>query len=337
MDKKTKDILGYAASATLAAVLLWLSFRGIGWEAFRQGLRDCSWGCVAAAMGFGALSVWLRGLRWRELLLPTDPTLRRRTCFNAVSISYVANMALPRAGELVRCGYVARRSARDAEGRRRASFEKVLGTVVVDRVWDTMVLLLLLLVMVLAMGGRFAELLSGRLESGFFRTLGLAALAGGCALAAVWLLRDRNAVFRRIWGFAAGIFQGMSACLRMKGWWKFLVCTLLIWGCYWMSCHCILLAVQGRLPGFGALGWGDSLFLMAVGSISSVVPVPGGFGAYHYLISLALANFYGIPAEYGLVWATLNHESQALVQILCGGGSWLWETLRKDQLDGTVV
>ena len=339
MDKKTKDILGYAASAALAAALLWFSFRGIGWEEFRRGLRVCAWEYVAAAMGFGILSFWLRGLRWRELLLPTDPSLRRLTCFNAVNVSYMANMVLPRVGELVRCAYVSRRSAPDAEGRRRASFDKVLGTVVVDRVWDTLTLVLLLLVMVLTMGGRFAALFSGGMTAGAgtFLLPGAILVSGLAALAVLRMLRDRNAVFRRLWAFVAGIFQGMASCLRMEGRWKFLLQTVLVWVCYWMTCHCILMAVQGRLPGFDALTAGDSLLLMVVGSVSSVVPVPGGFGAYHYLISLALANLYGIPASYGLIWATLNHESQALAQIVCGTGSWICETLRKDEFDGTVV
>ena len=61
-----------------------------------------------------------------------------------------------------------------------------------------------------------------------------------------------------------------------------------------------------------------------------MVPVPGGFGAYHYLISLALSTLYGIPAEQGLIWATLSHESQAITQLLAGGASYLAETLRKD-------
>ena len=340
MERKTKDILGYAFSAAVAAVLLWFSFRGIGWDDFREGLRACSWGYVAAAMAFGVLSFWLRGLRWRELLLPTDPSVRRRTCFDAVCVSYLANMVIPRAGELVRCNLVARRSAPDAEGRRKASFDKVLGTVVVDRIWDTLTLLLLLVVLMLTLGGRLAALFSGgevKWESGMLRIAGVILLAGVAAAALLCLLRDRNALFRKVWGFIGGIFQGMASCLRMKGWWKFLLYTLLVWGCYWMTCHCILLAVQGRLPGFDTLTATDSLFLMVAGSISSVVPVPGGFGAYHYIISLALTSLYGIPSEYGLVWATLNHESQAIAQVVCGGAGWAYETLRKDKFDGAVV
>lgn len=75
----------------------------------------------------------------------------------------------------------------------------------------------------------------------------------------------------------------------------------------------------------------DAFFLMVVGSVSSLVPVPGGFGAYHYLLSLALSTVYGIPMATGLIFATLSHESQALIQIICGAGSYIAETFRPEK------
>lgn len=54
------------------------------------------------------------------------------------------------------------------------------------------------------------------------------------------------------------------------------------------------------------LGTSDALFLMLVGSLSSLVPVPGGFGAFHYIVATALASVYGIPVPGG------NHICDAL-------------------------
>ena len=73
----------------------------------------------------------------------------------------------------------------------------------------------------------------------------------------------------------------------------------------------------------------DALFLMVVGATSSVVPVPGGFGAYHYMLSLAVQGVYGIPMATGIVLATLSHESQVVVQLLCGGASYFAEAFKK--------
>jgi hypothetical protein len=57
---------------------------------------------------------------------------------------------------------------------------------------------------------------------------------------------------------------------------------------------------------------------MVVGALGWVVPVPGGLGAYHFLISLALLTMYAIPWELGVVFATISHETQAVMMIIFG-------------------
>ena len=124
MNKKVGNILKYGISIALAVVLLYCSFHGVGWTDFLEGLRACRWGFVILSMLFGVLAFWLRALRWRELLLPIDGTTSRLTCFNAVNISYLVNIALPRVGEFVRCGYITAHSEKDSkdQGRHLAYF-----------------------------------------------------------------------------------------------------------------------------------------------------------------------------------------------------------------------
>jgi hypothetical protein len=57
---------------------------------------------------------------------------------------------------------------------------------------------------------------------------------------------------------------------------------------------------------------------MVVGSLGWVAPVPGGLGAYHFLLSLALSTMYAIPWERGVVFATISHETQAVMMIVFG-------------------
>ena len=73
----------------------------------------------------------------------------------------------------------------------------------------------------------------------------------------------------------------------------------------------------------------DALFLSLVGGLGFAVPVPGGIGAFHFIISLALSAVYGIPTELGIIYATLSHTSQAITQIVFGLGSYAYESLRK--------
>lgn len=332
MDKKASNIIKYILSAALAAVLLWFSFRGVDWEVFYAGLNRCSWQFVVLSMLIGMYSFWIRSRRWRETLLPIDPSTSRLTTLNAVNISYIVNMVIPRGGEIARCGIITRHSAKDGNGQRLASFDKVLGTVLVDRVWDTVVMLLILLTVFLVFREQWGGFFTDNLESiNFSSTIVLLVLAAAVCLFGLlcYFLHDRNRFFGKLWNFAKGILSGVRDSLRMPSIGKFLLLTVFLWFAYWATSASVLLSLANADMGFEALGPMDALILMAIGSISSVIPVPGGFGAYHYLITLALSTIYGIPAEAGIIFAVLSHESQALTQIICGGASYVSETFRK--------
>lgn len=345
MTQKLRTALKYILSALVAVVLLYFSFRGVKWADFWQALRSCEWGYVLLAMAFGVLSFWIRGLRWKMLLLPIDPATRSVSCFNAVNISYLANMVLPRVGELVRCAYITKNSSEDGEGRKLASYDKVLGTMVADRLWDVVSLVVIAVAVMAMLWGRFGAFFSENVldKAGFSVSWIIVAVVAACALfvAAAVLLRGRGGLWAKAYGLLRGMGQGLSTCLRMRRSWMFIVYTLLIWGCYWMMSVCIVWASQGIDPSavspdlasalsrLGGLDMADGLFLMIAGSLSSIVPVPGGFGAFHYLVSLALQTVYGIPFGLGIIFATLSHESQVVTQIICGGLSYVVETLRK--------
>ena len=338
--------LKYTLSLLAALLLLYICFKDVEWRSFWGALRGCSWGWVVLSMLLGVVVFLLRALRWRELLLPIDPGTGRLTCYDATCLGYVANMLFPRAGELVRCGYITNRSTRDSEGHRLASFDKVLGTVIADRVWDIVFMVAICALVVGGLWERFGEFFSSLVGGGASQGRGLfllLAAAGAVVLLAVliiWRLRDSNPWCAKAWGAVLGIWEGLISSVRMKSWWKFLLYTFLIWVLYWLMSYCVVLALQGISPGgpvgdealglLSRLGAMDALFIMIAGTLSTVVPVPGGFGAYHYIIMMALSSIYGIPQEVGLLFATLAHESQAIAQLVCGGISHATETVRKN-------
>ena len=127
----------------------------------------------------------------------------------------------------------------------------------------------------------------------------------------------------------------------MKQGWLFIAYTVVIWGLYWLMCATVMWSLQGISPEglspemaaslekINALGMSDALFLMFAGALSSIVPVPGGFGAFHTVVAGALLSIYGIPFPVGLIFATLSHESQVVTDALCGAVSYACETLHK--------
>ena len=93
---------------------------------------------------------------------------------------------------------------------------------------------------------------------------------------------------------------------------------------YWLMAVATTLAI----PALDGLNVIDALFLSLAGSLGWLIPVPGGFGAFHFVVSLALQAIYGVPFELGIVFATLSHESQAITMAVFGGGSYVYETLK---------
>ena len=100
--------------------------------------------------------------------------------------------------------------------------------------------------------------------------------------------------------------------------WAFFGYTLLIWISYWLCCLWTLYA----FPGTESLTGLDALFLMAVGALGWVVPVQGGFGAYHFIVAMTLVPIYGFAESTALAFATISHESQVVQMLVCGLVAW---------------
>ena len=329
MDKKTKNILSYVFWGAVAIVLIYFCMKAVDWEQFGAALKQCKWEYVLLSMLLGAVVLWIRAVRWRMLLTPFDSSTSRITCFNSYNICMAVNLALPRAGEVVKLGYVVKHSALDPEGKKLLSFDKALGTLLVERVWDAFITLAMAAVLVAikwdSFGGYLMESLAG---IGGATTLWWV-LGGVIALVAAllflsWKLQDKGGVWEKIWGFVGGIGHGLVSFTKMKHAWLFLLLTVLVWVIYWIMSACIVWALQD-IPVFSTLTLTDAFFLMIAGSISSVVPVPGGFGAYHGVVAGALLSIWNIPMGVGMIYATLNHESQVITQAICGLVSYIHE------------
>ena len=109
--------------------------------------------------------------------------------------------------------------------------------------------------------------------------------------------------------------------------WLFFAYTLLIWLVYWLMSACIVWASTS--PDFASMNIIDALFISLIGGLGFAIPVPGGIGAFHFIIQLALFQVYGIPKDVGLVFATVSHTSQALAQIGFGIFSYGYEAIKR--------
>jgi len=344
MTDKTFKILRSVFWALLAVVLMWFSFRDVDWKEFWKVILASRWAYVALAMAAGVFSFIFRAMRWRLLIIPVEPEVKAVDCYDGFTIGRLFNYVIPYFGEFVRCSYVQTP---------RLTFDKSLGTVALERTWDILVLLLLIVIILFFRGEQFSDFFvekmlepaAVRLGANIWWVLAALALVIAAVVWAVCALRRRKSraaqsagsisddtlstqkgpFIYRITAFFRGLAQGFSSVFKMKGKGWFLILTVLLWLMFLLMSWFIIKA----LPIDTGLDIVDALFIMLVGSVAGIVPVPGGFGAFHYIVALALQTIYSIPFETGIIFATLSHESQAVTTILCGLVSYVHRALRR--------
>ena len=315
MDRK--KILRAVLFAALALVLLYFSFRGIHWNEFLDGLRSANYFWVLMSVFVGALSFYVRAARWRIILMGLGKPVKRIDTFNGVGIAYLTNFALPRAGEITRCGVVANRTG--------LGFDKVLGTVILERTFDMICLVVITIAVAFLRMEVFGEFLVRQVWTPLTHWFDGSAVWVISLLAALiilpillWIvfrkkLKKYKAV-TKITGFFKGMWDGLIESFKMPHKGMFFFLTALMWFLYVCTSYCTILATPLR----DTLTFTDALFLMVVGSFGWVVPVQGGFGAFHFIVTLALVAVYGLSHTNGMVFATISHEAQAVTMLLTG-------------------
>ncbi len=322
MALKLSNTTKYTLSAILAVGLMYFALRGIKWADFVAGLRSTRWLWVLASMLCAVLALFFRTRRWHLLLGPIDPDLPGIRIWDANNIGNLVSLAIPGVGEFVRCARVSGR---------KATFSKTLGTIVLERAWDIVSVFVILLVAILCDGSTIGPFVADNVIRPLAARIPLAALALGlCLLVAVALVlvyrwRDRSSLCGKIVKAAGEVLDGLSSFVKMPHKLRFLLQTALVWLMYILTTWLTFKAV----PALDYLSFADAVFISAVGNIAAVVPVPGGFGAYHYLAALSLSAICGSSWETGFLAATLAHESHALVILVTGVISWVASATRR--------
>lgn len=312
----------YVLFLSITGALLYFSFKDISFRELLEGLQSANYWWIAASMLTGFAAFVFRARRWQFIIQPLGYRPSFKHTYDAVMLTYLANFALPRMGEVVRCGALQRTE--------KIPFGSSLGTVVMERVFDMVCLLLITVAVVFFRLEIFGNFLHVHLWQPFAERFAggnhavLYGLAGGVALLVTAAIVFRKKIehrapvvkLKKIW---TGLYDGLRAGFRLQQRKKFLFYTVLLWIAYWLQAFTVMKA----MPETQALTGIDALFLMVVGGLGWVAPVQGGMGAYHFFISLTLFAIYGIPQNHGVVFATISHETQAVMMIGLGVVSWV--------------
>ena len=301
-----------------AVGILWWMYRGIRWEELQDALsHQMSWTWMLLSMPFGVLAQVLRAMRWRQLLAPTG------TCVHAVFLSYASSLVVPRVGEVLRCGVLRRYDG--------TNFSRSVGTVVTERIVDTVLILALSFLTFLTQipvfltffrrtGVSLGSVLDSFTPTGYLVT----AACGVLAVLGIVLLGRRFRFFSHSKAVLTDLSEGLLSVRDVRQPLLFTVYSIGIWLCYYLHFYLTFFCF-----GFTAeLGPLAALVAFVVGTFAVLVPTPNGAGSWHFAVKTVLV-LYGVEQTAGALFVLIVHTLQTLLVALLGLWSVAALALRK--------
>jgi uncharacterized membrane protein YbhN (UPF0104 family) len=289
VKKAISYLIKYGIPLLIGVGLMYFLYKNVDVNSMMETLKtDVDYWWFGAVAIVSIMSHVFRALRWRLQLNAINVKPSFSAVLNSIFGTYVVNLAFPRLGEVWRCGYIA--------NRQKASVTQVMGSMVADRLTDTItVLLLTLATFMMAQGafGQFMDTYPDTKEKFLSIASDIRVWLGTAVAIAVfgWLMvmKTENKVIKKIQLMARNLWEGFAAITRMEGKWWFLLLTILIWGCYFLQMYLACKAFSFT-SGLSVLA---VLVVFVLSSIGMGVPTNGGLGAWHVATIFGL-SLYGV-------------------------------------------
>ena len=318
MKKKILNILKYLSFFWVGIFLVWWSLHQIppeNWKEFRHVFATARYWLLVPVFFILSASHLLRAVRWKMLMLPMGYNPSLINTFFAVMIGYLANMAVPRLGEILKCTILAKYENVPAD--------KLVGTIVAERAFDILCLIIVFLIAFAVQSeeiGHYGTQLLKKLfisKKGNFDTTKFLLIVSAIIVLIFFLKKlfkkFSNVPFiRATRNIVNGVWQGIVSVKDLKQKWQFIFASLGIWAMY----------ILGTWIGFnGTIGTSGlplevAISTLAFGSIGMIF-TPGGIGTYAIFLAKVLEK-NGIPFYIGFANGTLQWFAQFLIVIFIG-------------------
>lgn len=294
------------------AILYWM-YREVDFHAMWQFMeREMNWTWMWLSFPFGILAQMFRGWRWHLMLDPIGEKSRTSTSVNSIFLSYAVSLAIPRVGEFMRCGVLNKYDG--------VSFPKALGTVVIERAVDSIIVLVITVATLLLQmqvfgiffektGVNVSDILQGFSLTGYLVT----AICGIAALCGLYFVRRKLSFYDKVKSTLQGICEGVLSLKHVKNIPLFLFYSIMIWVSYFLHYYLTFFCFDFTAD----LGIMSALVTFIVGSIAVIVPTPNGMGPWHFAVKTMLI-LYGIADINALYFVLIVHTVQTLLVVALG-------------------
>lgn len=257
-------------------------------------------GWILAVLLAFTLSNLFRAWRWQMLMEPMGYRIRFSNALLTILVGYLTNLFLPRMGEVIRAGSLARYE--------KIPMEKVMGTLVIDRLMDMICLVGVIGLAFLLEGQTLWAFISQRQgggESIFFQKSFVLGFLAFCLIGVLLLVFFRKklaemAFVKKISNILKGFVDGLRSVFRLKNPGLFIAYSVGIWVMFYLQCWFNLKA----FPPTAHLDMSAALMVFVFGTLGFVIPSPGGMGTFHALCIAGL-SLYGVSGSDGFSYANI--------------------------------
>jgi len=303
---KTRNIIiNTVVSLVLGLFLLYIVFNNIDLNLFLERLDNLDYSWIYLSMFISIFEHVVRGYRWNLLMQTKQTNLSTYITTHILIVSYFFALFIPRFNDFVRCYLISKTND--------IKVSSSLGTVVSERIFDLISLLIISLLFFIIEFDLFTNFFSTYILTNisfdvyyliiFFFVITV-------IISFLYYLNKKSDAFSSKFSeFKKGVLS-VNKYYKNK---KFLLSTLILWIIYFLMGYVIFFSLEET----SSLAISSGIAVLVAGSLGMVVPVNAGIGAYHFLVASILIS-YNINYETGLFFATILHTSQIICLALLG-------------------
>ena len=297
----------------IIAFSLYYAFKGVKLSELTEALMSVHYIYLIPAMFLVLISYLFRAMRWRYLVRPIKD-VKISALFSPLMVGFMANMLPARAGEFIRAYLLSKKE--------RISFSSSFATIFIERLFDLIVLLLLIIWILLFMPEAFTPKTVGVEyqiidKVRFFGAMSFVLCIFILVFSAFlqfkndWAMKIVGIFIKpfphkwreKIIGFVNSFTNGLNIIRDRRGFIATIFLSFLIWIVFIATYYPIYLAfgIQNELPVISSL----MVLCLMVAIFITLAPTPGFLGSYHLACVVTLHGIYGIQKavalSYGIV------------------------------------
>lgn len=312
------NFLKFGLFLSIGIALIWLITKDLtvqDKQDIANSFRTANYSWVVLSVFVGILSHVIRALRWQMMIRPLGYETRFGVTFSAVMIAYLSNLAVPRLGEVTRCGIMQRYD--------KVPFDKAIGTIVVERAIDLLSLFIITTIALImqfnVISGFFSEKVVTPLFGKITFTVTTLLFIIAIIIVLYFLLRfairkwKHTDLYLRIRLLMMNVRDGIFSIRHLKNLPLFIFYSLMMWFCYYSMIWLCFYAI----PETAHFGIHEGLAILVFGTLG-IISTPGGIGAYQFIVTELLSSIYFLarPIAYAFSW--IVWVGQTLMVIVFG-------------------